>query len=77
MTKIVDIHWRRFEKYLQSKGFVFLRQKGSHRIYSKEGLKRPLILTCHNTLPAMVIRTNLRTMGVDPEEYVKEIKKFK
>jgi len=46
-----------------------VRQKGSHRIYKKMGLKRPLVIPADKELPVFIIRNNLRLLGISAEEY--------
>lgn len=74
MPKILPIDWQDFEKFLLYIGCVFKRQEGSHRVYSKDGLKRPIIVPARKSLPVFVVRNNLRTLGMTPDEY-SEIRK--
>lgn len=74
MSKIASIHWKKFEKFLLAIGCRFTRQESSHRIYWKEGLSRPVVITCHGSLPVFIIRKNLKTLGIEPEDYVRLLK---
>ena len=50
-----------------------MRQKGDHRVYSKDGLKSPVIIpTCE--LQVFIIQTNLKTLNISREEYFKLLK---
>lgn len=71
MPKITPISWKKFEKFLIVSGCVFERQKGDHRVYSKAGLKRPIILPEYKALPVFIILNNLRTLGISTKEYIK------
>jgi len=64
-----------FEKVLQKAGCQFVRQEGDHRIYIKDGLKRPIVLPMDDELPVFIIQNNLRTLGISRDEYFKLIKK--
>lgn len=65
------IKWRKFEKFLLDQGCIFDRQKGSHRVYKKPDLLRPIIVPAHPfDIPTRVIMNNLKTLGVDPADYV-------
>ena len=68
--KIGSIHWRKFEEFLLSQGCEFKREKGDHRIYWKQGCRRPVVLPRDPALPAFVIRNNLKVLGISIEEYL-------
>ena len=70
MAHLTPIHWRKFEKFLLFVGCNFDREKGDHRIYWREGLKRPVVIPRDEELPVFIIRNNLRILGVDPEKYL-------
>ena len=77
MPSIQSIHWKSFEKFLLKVGCEFKREKGDHRIYWKDGIKRPIVIPRDNSLPAFIILNNLRTLDIPREEYLKIIKKIK
>jgi predicted RNA binding protein YcfA (HicA-like mRNA interferase family) len=74
MPKISPIHWKKFERFLLKAGCVFQRQKGDHRIYWKDGIKRPVVIPTERQLPVFIIRNNLRVLRVSPEEYLENLK---
>ncbi len=76
MPKIAPVHWKRFEKFLRFVGCTHKRTKGDHLIYKREGLKRPVVFPKDTELPVSVIRNNLRTLGISPEEYNEILKKL-
>jgi len=57
-------------------GCRFEREKGDHRIYWREGLKRPVVIPRIGELPIFIIRNNLRILGVNPEEYLEILKRI-
>ena len=75
MAGIGGIHWKRFEKFLLAEGCKFIREKGDHRVYSKAGITRPVIVP-RDTLPPHVVLNNLRTLGISRREYLKTIAKL-
>jgi predicted RNA binding protein YcfA (HicA-like mRNA interferase family) len=75
MPRIQSIHWKEFEKFLLKVGCVFKREKGDHRVYWKEGIKRPIIVPRDTSLPAFIILNNLKVLGISREDYLKEIGK--
>lgn len=70
MAHLTPIHWKKFEKFLFFIGCSFDREKGDHRIYWRENLKRPVVIPREEELPVFIIRNNLRILGVSPEEYL-------
>jgi len=76
MGKIKQIHWKEFEKFLFLEGCVFKREKGDHRVYWKEGIKRPVIIPRVSTLPAFIILNNLKVLGISRDEYLKILNKL-
>ncbi len=58
------VDWKMFEKFLLVQGCVFKRIKGDHRVYTKPGLKRSLIVPQYDPLPPFIILNNLRVLGV-------------
>ncbi len=73
MSRIRSIHWKEFEKFLLRVGCTFTREKGDHRVYWKEGIKRPVIVPRDGSLPVFIILNNLRVLGISREEYLKII----
>ncbi len=76
MAHLTPINWKKFEKFLLFIGCHFEREKGDHRIYWREGLKRPVVIPHKGELPIFIIRNNLRILGVNPEEYLEILKRI-
>ena len=76
MSRLAPISWKEFEKILVFLGCKFKRQKGSHRIYTRSGLKRPLIVPIYDEIPMFVIRNNLRILNMTAEEYSEILKQL-
>ena len=70
MSGVRSIHSREFEKFLLAVGCVFVRQKGSHRIYTKIGARRPIVVCQGRELSAFEIMSNLRTLRIDTKTYL-------
>lgn len=75
MAHLIPIHWRKFEKFLLFVGCRFEREKGDHRIYWREGLRRPVVIPRDKELPVFIIRNNLRILGINSEEYLEILKR--
>jgi len=70
MAALRPIHWKKFEKFILFIGCHFEREKGDHRIYWREDLKRPVVIPRDEQLPVFIIRNNLRVLGISPKEYL-------
>lgn len=66
-----SVDWKIFEKFLLEQGCVFKRIKGDHRVYTKPGLKRSLIVPQYDPLPPFIILNNLRVLGETKDELLK------
>jgi predicted RNA binding protein YcfA (HicA-like mRNA interferase family) len=69
------IGWRDFDRVLRKAGCQFVRQEGDHCIYTRDDLKRPVVLPMDDEIPVFVIQNNLRTLGISRDEYFKLLKK--
>lgn len=76
MPRINSIHWKEFEKFVLYIGCTFKRERGDHRIYGKEGLKRPIVFPRDTSLPTFIILNNLHVLGISREEYLKILEKL-
>ncbi len=74
MAEIDSISWKKLEKFLLACGCVFVREKGDHRMYTKSGCKRVLVVPRYPIVPAFIILNNLNTLGVSKKEFLKKIK---
>lgn len=76
MPRLTPIPRRRFEKFLEYVGCGYKRQKGDHLIWDRSDLKRPVVFPKDREIPVFIIRNNLRTLGLSPEEYLEILKKI-
>ena len=76
MARLTPISWKKFEKFLLFLGCKLKHQKGSHRVYTRSGLKRPLVVPVYDEIPMFVIRNNLRILGMTTEEYLEILKQL-
>ena len=67
---------RKFERFLIYIGCKLKRTKGDHFIYDKTGLDRPVVITADKEVPVFIIRNNLRTLKITPDEYLEILKKL-
>jgi predicted RNA binding protein YcfA (HicA-like mRNA interferase family) len=70
MPGIAQISWKEFEKFLKFVGCAFVREKGDHRVWTRKGLRRPIIIPRDMCVPIFIIRNNLRLLDVSVKEYL-------
>jgi predicted RNA binding protein YcfA (HicA-like mRNA interferase family) len=69
MPKITPISYKKLCRIFELEGFKFLRQKGDHLIYVKEGVPRPVVVPKYHNIPVFVIKNNLRAARITRERY--------
>jgi predicted RNA binding protein YcfA (HicA-like mRNA interferase family) len=70
MSGIAQISWKEFEKFLRFVGCTFIREKGDHRAWTRNGIKRPIIVPRNMSVPVFIIRNNLRLLNISVKEYL-------
>ena len=64
-------------KLLKAHGFTLERQRGSHIIYDRKDLKRPLVIPVHGKeVKFCCVMQIVNIMKMTPQDFVKELKKF-
>ncbi|MDO8452579.1 MAG: type II toxin-antitoxin system HicA family toxin [bacterium] len=76
MPALTTVKKSKFEKFLRFVGCEYKRTKGDHLIYGREGLKRPVVVTADREVPVFIIRSNLKTLNMSPEEFLEVLKKI-
>jgi len=56
MPKISPISYKKLAKIIELKGYKLKREKGSHLIYIKEGISRPVVIPRHNRIPVLLLK---------------------
>jgi hypothetical protein len=68
--KISNLSLRQYRNFLQSIGCKYVSTSGGHEKWTKEGISRPIIIQTHiNPIPERIIRSNLKTLGIDRKEF--------
>ncbi len=75
MPALKPVPYQLLIKVFESEGFVFDRQRGDHRIYTKPDIKRPLVIPLYDAVPVFIIKNLLRTAGMSRERYFDVLKK--
>ncbi len=71
MSRITPIPYNKLAMVFELAGFKLVRQKGDHLVYSKAGVKRPVIIPMYKEIPVFIILNNLRVAGLNRDEYFK------
>lgn len=71
MSRITPIPYNKLARVFELAGFKLVRQKGDHLVYSKAGVKRPVIIPMYKEIPVFIILNNLRVAGLNRDEYFK------
>jgi len=72
MKNLSNITIVEFRTVLQKLGLTLVRHKGGHEVWSKKGMTKPVIIQSHiSPIPEFIIKNNLRTLGIDKQEFLK------
>ena len=69
MTRITPVQYRKIVRVLELEGFVLARQRGSHMVFVKTGIERPVVVPQYDPLPVFIIKNVLRTARISRERY--------
>jgi len=69
VPRIVPIPYQRLCRVFELAGFTLVREEGDHRVYTKPGVARPIVIPCYRAVPLFIILNNLRTAGICRDEY--------
>ncbi len=74
MPAIRPVHFELLIHVFERDGFHFDRTAGDHKIYTKPGVRRPLVIPAYKAVPVFIIKNLLRTAGMSREQYFKLLK---
>ncbi len=69
MPALRPVPYTTLVRIFERDGFAFRRQHGDHLIYTKPGVKRPLVIPSYPEVPVFIIKNLLRTAGMSRERY--------
>ena len=69
MPSIQPVPYQTLVRIFERDGFRFARQSGDHLIYTKPGIKRPVVIPAYHTVPVFIIRNLPQTAGMSRERY--------
>ena len=77
LPRINPIHWKVLECIFLKAGFVFERQKGDHRIYTRKDCARPIVIPTYKEVDQDIIHSNIRSAQITREDYFKYLEECK
>jgi len=63
------VSWRELRDVAKLAGCIEKRISGDHLIMSRTGMARPLVIKMDNALGEDIVRSNMRTLGIDRKEF--------
>jgi predicted RNA binding protein YcfA (HicA-like mRNA interferase family) len=69
MPKLSPVSYRLLCCVFEKAGFQQMRQEGSHVVYTKPGVSRPIVIPTYRSIPVFVIKNNLRSAGLTRDRY--------
>jgi predicted RNA binding protein YcfA (HicA-like mRNA interferase family) len=70
MDSLKPVPYQVLVKIFEGEGFIYNRTTGDHLIYTKPGIKRPLVIPKYKAVPVFVIKNLIRTAGISREHYL-------
>ena len=69
MPPLRPVPYGKLAAIFEKDGFVFDHQRGDHLIYTKPGVKRPLVIPAYREVPVFIVKNLLRTSEMSRERY--------
>jgi predicted RNA binding protein YcfA (HicA-like mRNA interferase family) len=70
-NKLKNIATKDFRKFLENVGCKYLRTNGSHEVWSRNDLKRPIVLPGNKkVVKEYVVKNTLNNLGMTEDEFV-------
>ena len=69
MPPLRPVNYKSLVAVFEKDGFTFARQAGDHLIYTKPGVKRPLVIPTYRAVPVFIIKNLLRSSGMSRDRY--------
>ena len=69
MSRITPVAYRKLVRVLELEGFALARQRGDHMVFTRPGIRRPVVVPRYDPLPVFIIKNVLRTARISRERY--------
>ena len=75
-NKMGPVRWQNLVRIFEAEGFTKDRQRGSHIIMVKEGIKRPLVIPTYQNISPQIINANCKSAGITRARYIELVKEL-
>jgi hypothetical protein len=69
----MHVTWQELRDVCRLLGCVQARIKGDHLIMTRPGLPRPIVIKMDRNISEDVVRSNMRTLGIDRAELERQL----
>ncbi len=73
MPKLRPVSYKELVSVFEAEGFRLVRTEGDHRVFTKPGVIRPVVIPRYAAVPVFIIKNNLRTAGISRERYFERL----
>jgi len=77
LSRLTPVHWKTLKCIFEKAGFIYKKTEGSHHVFEKEGVKRPVIIPNYDEIGLDIIKSCMRTAGMSRDEYFKYLDECK
>ncbi len=70
MPKLSPVSYKELVKVFEADGFQHVRTEGDHMVFTKSGVRRPLVIPKYAAVPVFIIKNNLRAARMSRERYL-------
>lgn len=75
MSHLIPQHWETLRKVFELVGFRYDRTSGDHYLMVRDGTLRPISIPKKSEVCQDIIKSNLRTAGLNRKQYEKLLRK--
>jgi predicted RNA binding protein YcfA (HicA-like mRNA interferase family) len=69
--KLVPVPYQTLVRIFEKDGFTLARQEGDHRIFTKDGVLRPLVIPTYRAVPVFIIRNPSPNLRYEPRKILR------
>jgi predicted RNA binding protein YcfA (HicA-like mRNA interferase family) len=69
----MHVTWQELRDVCRLLGCVQARIKGDHLVMTRPGLARPIVIKMDRNMGEDIIRSNMRTLGIDRTEFERQL----
>lgn len=78
MGRFSNISVERYRRILAFLGLKYVRTSGGHEMWFKDGMYRNVVFQTHiDPIPELIVKNNIRTIGISSAVFEEALKKIK